>query len=301
METVKVRLYRARKRLREEEELLVQEVLGGVRIPSSIKQNIMRKVVDLNPTPSPKMKPFLPWVAIGTALVVATLLIFSVGTQYLERFQKLYTVYVARSDEDLKDEKGFAKNEKGFVADFTIILGTHRSGVALLETLLEEKCRLSLWSAQALENPAFPVVAAEITVDIVVVSMQEMGFAEDAFFPLDTIYNRAKQMGLETCPVETAAQLRLQFVDQPDWRTGKLLGDFFVASEPFALTPDGFPKIFSVARDDRYPHRDTGIGLWLVSNGTVDAGKAEYPAILFNASDPEGFEHEARFAFIIPK
>ena len=301
VETVKVRLYRARKRLREEEELLVQEVLGGVRIPSSIKQNIMRKVVDMQPTPSPKMKPFLPWVAIGTALVVAILLIFSVGTQYLPHFQKLYTIYVARSDEDPKNEKGFAKDEKGFVADFTIILGTHRSGVALLETLLEEKCRLSLWSAQALENPDFPVVSEEITVDIVVVSMQEMGFAEDAFAPLDTIYDRARQMGLETCPIETAAQLRLQFVDQPDWRTGKLLGDFFVASEPFALTPDGFPKIFSVARDDRYPHRDTGIGLWLVSNGTVDAGDAEYPAILFNASDPDGFEHEARFAFVIPK
>ena len=300
VETVKVRLYRARERLREEEELLIQEVLGSLQIPASIKQNIMRKVVDMKPTPSPKMKPFLPWVA-GTALVVAILLILSVSNPYLERFQKLYSIYFARSDEDPKDEKGFAKDEKGFVADFTIILGTHRSGADLLQTLLEEKCRLSLWSAQALENPDFPVVAAEITVDIVVVSMQEMGFAEDEFATLETIYDRAKQMGLETCPVETAAQLRLQFLDQPDWRTGKLLGDFFVGSEPFILTPDGFPKIFSVARDDRYPHRDTGIGLWLVSNGTVEAGDAERPAILFNASDPVGFEHEARFAFVIRK
>ena len=46
VQTVKVRLYRARERLREEEELLIQEVLGGVQIPSSLKQNIMRKVVD---------------------------------------------------------------------------------------------------------------------------------------------------------------------------------------------------------------------------------------------------------------
>ena len=91
----------------------------------------------------------------------------------------------------------------------------------------------------------------KITVDIVVVSMLELGFAEDELATLDTIYNRAKQMGLETCPVETAAQLRLQFLDQPDWRTGERLSDFFVASEPFVLTPDGFPKIFSVVRDDR--------------------------------------------------
>ena len=72
-QTVWTRLSRARKRLQEEEELLIQEVLGGVQISASIKQNIMRKIVDMTPTPSPKMNPSLPWVAIGTALVVATL------------------------------------------------------------------------------------------------------------------------------------------------------------------------------------------------------------------------------------
>ena len=294
VETVKVRLYRARKRLREEEELLVQEVLGGVQIPSSIKQNIMRKVVDLNPISSPKMEPFLPWVAIGTALVVATLLIFSVSNPYLTPFQKLYTLYFARNAEDIKDERDFT-------ADFTITLGTHRSGADLLETLVEEKCRLSVWSRQALENPDFPVAAAEITVDIVVVSMRELGFAEGEFATLDTIYDRAKQMGLETCSVEAAAQLRLQFLDQPNWTTGGRLGSFFVASEPFVLTREGLPKIFSVVRDDRYPHVETGIGLWLISNGTVNAGDEENPDRLFNASDPEEFDHGGRFAFVIPK
>ena len=92
VETIKTRLHRARKRLQEEEELLVQEVLGGVQISLSIKQNIMQKVVDMKPMPSPKMKPFLPWVAVGTALVVATLLIFSVSNQYLAHFQKLYSI-----------------------------------------------------------------------------------------------------------------------------------------------------------------------------------------------------------------
>ncbi len=294
VETIKVRLYRARKRLREEEELLVQEVLGGVQIPSSIKQNIMRKVVDMNPIPSSKMKPFLPWVAIGTAVVVATLLIFSVGNQYPERFQKLYSIFFQRNAEDVKGEKGFA-------ADFTITLGTHRSGADLLAALIEKKCRTSVWSAQAFENPDFPVVAEQITVDIVVVSMRELGFAEDELATLKTIYARAKQMGLETCPVETAAQLRLQFLDQPDWSTGERLSDFFVASEPFVLTPDDLPKIFSVVRDDRYPHPETGISLWLISNGTVDAGDAERPHRLFNASDPEGLDLGGRFAFVIPK
>ena len=159
---------------------------------------------------------------------------------------------------------------------------------------------VSAWSIQALENPSFPVVAAEITLDIVVVSMLEMGFAEGEFATLDTIYDRAKQMGFETCPVETAVLLRLQFLDQPDWTSGRL-GSFFVASEPFVLTREGSPKIFSVVRDDRYPHRETGIGLWLISNGTVDPGDVKHPDRLFNASDPEGLDLGGRFAFVIPK
>ena len=287
VERVKVQLYRARKRLRKEEELLIQEVLGAVQIPSSIKQNIMRRVADMTPTSSPKMEPFLRWVAIGTALVVVTLLILSVSTQYPEHFQKLYRTYFARA------------NEKGFAADFTITLGTYRSGADLLDILIEEKFRISLWSRQALANPNFPVVTEETTVDIVVVSMLEMGFAAGELATLDTIYERAKQMGFETCPVETAVQLRLQFLDQPDWTVGRL-GSFFVASEPFVLTREGLPKIFSVIRDDRYPHEDTNIGLWLIANGTFNAVDEEHPDRLFNASD-EDRDHGGRFAFVIPK
>ena len=294
VKAIRTRLHRARKRLQAEEELLVQEVLGDVQTSSSIKQNIKQKVVGMKPTPSPKMEPFLPWMAFGTALVVATLLVLSVSNQYLAHFQKLYSIYFAGNDEDPKDKKGFA-------ADFTITLGTHRSGADLLDALIEEKCRVSLWSTQALENPSFPVAVDEITVDIAVVSMLEMGFAEGESATLDTIYARAKQMKLETCPVETAAQLRLQFLDQPDYSTGERLGEFFVGSEPFVLTREGFPKIFSVVRDDNFPHLETGIGLWLISNGTVEAGDEELPGRLFNASDPEGIDHGGRFAFVIPK
>ena len=287
VKAIRLRLHRARKRLQQEEELLIQEVLGGVQIPLRIKQNIMQEVVDINPTNTPKMKPSLPWVAVGTALVVATLLVFSVSNQHFFGF--------ARSDED-------AKNGKGFTADFTITLGTHTSGADLLETLIEKKCIVSLWSIQALVNQDFPMVAEEITVDIVVVSMLEMGFAEGELATLDTIYDRAKQLGLEICPVETAVQLRLQFLEQPDWTFGGRLGDFFVASEPFVLTDDGFPKIFSVVRDDSFPHDETHIGLWLIANGTIDSEDEALPGRLFNASDPpDGPDHGGRFAFVIPK
>ena len=146
------------------------------------------------------------------------------------------------------------------------------------------------------------MVAAEMTVDIVVVSMLELGFAEGELASVATIYERARQMGLETCPAETAVQLRLQFRDQPDWTTGDRLSEFFVASEPLVLTREGLPKIFSVVADDRYSHPDTGVSLWLIANGTVDASsEAEDPGRLFSASDPEELDLRGRFAFVIPK
>ena len=75
----------------------------------------------------------------------------------------------------------------------------------------------------------------------------------------------------------------------------------FSASEPFVLTRDGFPKIFCLVADGRYPHNETGIGLWVISNDPVDAEDAEHPDRLFNASDPERSDHGGRFAFVIPK
>ena len=284
VETIRTRLHRARKRLQDEEELLLQEVLGGVQIPSSLSQNIMRRVADMKPTPPSTMKPFLPWAVIGAALVVAALFFLSVSN----------LIYFARNDEDTIDKKGFA-------ADFSVTLGTHRTGAALLEALLEAECSVSRWSRQALENPDFPVVAEEIMVDIVVVSMLEMGFAEGELATVDTIYERAKQMGLETCPVETAAQLRLQFRDQPDYSSGARLGEFLVASEPFVLAHDIIPKIFTVVRDDNFSQFETGIGLWLISNDTLDVKDRELPDRLFNASDPDGDDYGGRFAFVLPR
>lgn len=294
VETIRTRLHRARKRLREEEELLIQEVLGGVQISSTIKENIMRRVVDMKPTPSSKMDRFLPWIGIAAVLVLSILLIYNVSIQYIGNMQKEDRINFVHNSEETNDEVSFE-------ADFTITVGTHSSGTELLEALIEEKCSVSLWSMQALEHPNFQMVSEEITLEIVVVSMLDLGFAEEELATLDTIYRRAKQMGLEICPVETAAQLRLQFSDQPDWSTGDPLGEFFVASKPFFLTREGLPKIFSVVRDDDYPHDETGIGLWLIANGTIEAGAWELPGRLFNASDPDMIDHGGRFAFVISK
>ncbi len=92
--TITNRLWRARKRLREDQELLVQEVLGGVQFPANLTENIMRQVADLKPIPPPVAKPLLPWGAFGIATF---LVVFLLGAthQHLVRFQKPYSFEAA--------------------------------------------------------------------------------------------------------------------------------------------------------------------------------------------------------------
>ena len=87
--TITSRLQRARKRLQQEEELLVQEILGGVQLSNSLTENIAREVADVKLTPPANWKPFIPWMAFGAAVLVVLLL--SASNQYLVRFQKPYS------------------------------------------------------------------------------------------------------------------------------------------------------------------------------------------------------------------
>ena len=89
--TITNRLQRARKRLQQDEELLVQEMLGSVRLSESLTQNIVRKVADTKLPPPSTGKPLLPWAAFGAAAVFVTLLLLGVSNQYLVRFQKPYS------------------------------------------------------------------------------------------------------------------------------------------------------------------------------------------------------------------
>ena len=190
--------------------------------------------------------------------------------------------------------------EGQFITDLTITLGTHATGEELLNTLVEEKHRVSKWSVQALNHPDFPVSAEEIEVDIIIISLLEMGFLENELVALEDILKQGEKLGLEICPPELAPQLRLQFTDQPDWSTGDRLGEFFVATEAVDLYDDDMPRIFSIIRDDAFPHKDTNIGLWLISNTIIDAADVNQRDRLFNPLDPDGDDLGGRFAFIIP-
>ena len=88
--TITSRLRRARERLQQDQELLVQEVLGGVQLSTNLTENIMRQVADVKPIPSPVAKPLLPWGAFGIATLLIALLLGATG-EYLVRFQRPYS------------------------------------------------------------------------------------------------------------------------------------------------------------------------------------------------------------------
>ncbi len=90
--TVKSRLHRARKRLKEQEHM-VREVLGCFQLSPMLAENILREIAHIEPTAPVSSKPWMPWtVAASTAIFV--ILLMGSGTQYLSRFQQPYSLDV---------------------------------------------------------------------------------------------------------------------------------------------------------------------------------------------------------------
>ena len=70
------------------------------------------------------------------------------------------------------------------------------------------------WADDILGKPAFTAAAEATEVDLVKVTVAELGFKKGA--RRDQIYERAKELGLELCAPEVGPQLRLQYQDQPN-------------------------------------------------------------------------------------
>jgi len=105
------------------------------------------------------------------------------------------------------------------------------------------------WANYILGQRAFTASTKETEVDLVMVSVSELGFPNGA--TRQEIYRKAQKLGLMLCSPEVGPQLRLQYPDQPlnQW--------LLIGMEPIAGSV-GYLRVFSVGRLDD--------GSWLSSN-----------------------------------
>ncbi|RKU15580.1 hypothetical protein C6501_06710 [Candidatus Poribacteria bacterium] len=88
--TVRSRLHRARNRLKKEENM-IKENLSSFQLPTQFTENIIKEISRLNPVTPSGSKPLIP-LAVSAAAAVLVLLLMGSGTQYLNRFQKPYSL-----------------------------------------------------------------------------------------------------------------------------------------------------------------------------------------------------------------
>ena len=92
--TITSRLQRARKRLQQDETLLIEEMLGSIQLSANLTESIMQKIDNIKPTSASPGNPSLPWIAFGSAVVLIVFLL-GASNQYLVRFQKPYSFEAA--------------------------------------------------------------------------------------------------------------------------------------------------------------------------------------------------------------
>lgn len=106
--------------------------------------------------------------------------------------------------------------------------------------------RFGCWANNMLNQPTFTVAKKKTEVELVKVTVTELGFKNSASFA--DICKRAAELGLERCPAEVGPQLRLQYRDQP-------MGEWLlIAMKPIADSV-GDLGVFSVDRGE--------VGSWL--------------------------------------
>ncbi len=111
----------------------------------------------------------------------------------------------------------------------TITIGEYKGPNAVRAAIDAAPCPIAMgdWADEILGRPAFPYSRTKVDLDLVVVSVAELGFGPHGA-PLRDIYARAGTFGLELCPAEVGPILRLNYLDQP-------LGEFVhVAMRPVA-------------------------------------------------------------------
>jgi hypothetical protein len=156
------------------------------------------------------------------------------------------------------------------VAWKTITVGTFADSFALRNALDAVGCSIGDLAAQVLARPAFTLSTTKANVELLAVSVAELGFETDTVSLAD-IYARAQQLGFQLAAAEIAPQLRLQYFDQP-------VGEFLIIEMEPIKTWTGEPVILTVANG--------GAGLILIGqDGGDDAEISVASRFLFVRSD----------------
>jgi hypothetical protein len=123
----------------------------------------------------------------------------------------------------------------------TIKLGNYKNADEFRKALKKDGFKIGDWANDILGKPAFTVAGAEEEIQLLNVSVADLGFKNGATYK--DICAKAKELGLELCPNEVGPQLRLQYKDQPK-------GEYLrIAMEPITDS-GGDLNIFRVEHDD---------------------------------------------------
>lgn len=139
-----------------------------------------------------------------------------------------------------------ADERRGLVPNRVRVGGMSRA--ELLRTLRERGVQLNRYAEVLFEDRRFTTIESRDVIDVVALSVSELGFGEGATY--EQLVARARGSGLVECPLEVGPHLRLQFQDQPDSSDGRPtthgrapVGSITVASRPLDdadETPRGF-------------------------------------------------------------
>jgi hypothetical protein len=123
----------------------------------------------------------------------------------------------------------------------TAKLGTCKTADDYRKALKKARYGINIWANEILNKAAFTFTQQETEVDLVVLSVGELGFKDGAHY--NDICARAVEMGLELCPAEVGPTLRLAYADQPKNECLRIATEAIIDS-------DGYLFIFAVEHVD---------------------------------------------------
>lgn len=113
----------------------------------------------------------------------------------------------------LREENPWGVATQDFPIRQTVMLGTElKSSGSLRMALIKQGVKCDKHADDMLEHLSFGDYPKEVSLDLVVVSVADLGFRKSQ--RLQDVYARAKEFGLELCPPEVGPWLRMQYRDQ---------------------------------------------------------------------------------------